>query len=97
MRDDRIVTGDRPNLSDFNATVEVEPFMTAEDLRRAGLDSLGREWAQLQRTIGVVMIQSSEFRQGCQRRFSLDRSTPRREPEPPGNLPRKRGARLLPA
>ena len=40
---------DIPSLAEpffltFDAKVEFEPFMTAEDLGRAGLDSLGKEW-----------------------------------------------------
>ena len=40
---------DIPSLAEpffltFNATVEFVPFMTPEDLGRAGLDSLGKEW-----------------------------------------------------
>ena len=33
-----------PFFLTFDAEVEFEPFMTAEDLGRAGLDSLGKEW-----------------------------------------------------
>jgi hypothetical protein len=29
----------------FNAAVEIHPIMAAEELARAGLDSLGKEWA----------------------------------------------------
>ena len=33
-----------PFFLTFNADVSFEPFMTADDLGRAGLDSLGKEW-----------------------------------------------------
>ncbi len=33
-----------PFFLTFDAKVEFEPFMTPEDLGRAGLDALGKEW-----------------------------------------------------
>ena len=33
-----------PFFLTFDATVEFEPFMTPEDLGRAGLDALGKQW-----------------------------------------------------
>ena len=33
-----------PFFLTFDAEVEYVPFMTAEDLGRAGLDALGKEW-----------------------------------------------------
>ncbi len=33
-----------PFFLTFEAKVEFEPFMTPEDLGRAGLDALGKEW-----------------------------------------------------
>ena len=34
-----------PFFLTFDATVEFEPFMTPEDLGRAGLESIGKEWS----------------------------------------------------
>ena len=34
-----------PWLLNFDATIEFIPVMTPEDLRKAGLDALGKKWA----------------------------------------------------
>ena len=34
-----------PWMLNFNAQIEIQPAMTSEDLGRADLDSLGKQWA----------------------------------------------------
>ena len=41
----RIPTLAEPWFLTFNADVEFQPVMSLEDLKRAGLDALGKKWA----------------------------------------------------